>query len=455
MKNFKIKLLVVCLLIFMGSTYLIGKQDIFLKSNISSVPAPIPFQLLENGEEKIAIKINGKSLPKNLIDFQFDLITTNYKNYFGESIDVEILKTYIFNDFIDRILIVEIAKNLNLSISKSDLDNILLPLIEGIGNENDFIEIISKQGYTPQSFNFNIVQTLSKDKVLNHLKSTMPEKEIESYLQHLLNIARKHIKITDLAPEYTEYLEKVVDEKNGFQITNLDIAQLAVQLIPIYNGNFNLIQLEVQNKLNEKTFIGKLAREKDIEIDETLPFLTQLDVYSSKLLEKFRDSIVPSQEELKIYFVENSLKYDKFPTATAEISAVKIDPENLEDISLKKETLSKLANSIKNREIIFKDLQQIDKNIVFNQLIHNIGNSGYIPEIGDAPKLSKKIFNSNINSPDIVLENEYIYLFNKISETPYMEAKFEEVETLVLQDYRNEKGNELFEELLNKKEDIL
>lgn len=443
MKNFKMKLLIAGICVLMVGGYLIHSSSISNKSSPVEISKAIPTALIENSTEEIAVKINGRNIPKAAIDYQYSSILDEYTKYYGENIDAESIKTYIFNEFIDKALAIDIAKNMDITVSESDLEDTLNMIIQDVGNKEIFIEIISKQGFTPESFNLNIVENLSKERVIKKIQN-------DDDYEHLLTLARKHIETSNLHPDFVNYMEKVVDEKNGFQITNLDLSKMTLSMVQDYSGDFLTIKYEIDKILNEKTLKAQIAKEKGIEIDETLPFLTQLSLYEAQLIKNLQNSLNPSENDLQEYFQENSIMYDKFPTVSAEIAAVKVDPKDPLSIQENTQTLSTFMEQLKSGILSFENLK--DKDIVFKEVISEIGNSGFIPVVGRAPKLAKALFNAPNNDPSIILDGSYLYLFNKIKESSYEEAKYEDVKEYVLKDFKIFKSSEMLDKLLQAKQ---
>ncbi|MFK4786015.1 peptidylprolyl isomerase [Fusobacterium sp. MFO224] len=130
-----------------------------------------------------------------------------------------------------------------------------------------------------------------------------------------------------------------------------------------------------------------------------------------------------------IYIAERN---DEAGTARASHILIKSkvsETTNAEYLKAAKETVNKISDG----EIKFTDLPK-DKYVI-NSLYTGINEAGYIPGLEFNEELVKEIYKVPLNKVSYKKINEKIYIFKKIKETPFKKAKYNDVKSLVKEDY--------------------
>lgn len=143
-----------------------------------------------------------------------------------------------------------------------------------------------------------------------------------------------------------------------------------------------------------------------------------------------------------IYIAERDDK-----AGTAKASHILIKPKisettKSEYLKVAKETASKISAE----EIKFTDLPK-DKYKV-SSLYEGINEAGYIPGLEFNDKLVKEIYKNPLNKVSYKKINDKIYIFKKIKEIPFKKAKYQNVRSLVKEDYIVKKAMEKLKEKL-------
>ncbi|STO32112.1 Putative peptidyl-prolyl cis-trans isomerase Cbf2 precursor [Fusobacterium necrogenes] len=319
-----------------------------------------------------AFKLNGEKILKFDVEKTKSNLTQGYSRYLGDKLDKDLVEVIAFDDVVKRNLTLGIADDLNLKVPNSEINAQYDAIENSVGDKEQFKRMLAVQGYTKKTFKndirdnilvektFQKIQegiepteeeieanynqnkdTLYKDKTLEEvkpeiIKALKEEKGLEKYLE-LLEVAKQNAKIENVAPEYQNLVEKVEIDKDGFKITNVDLAKRTLNMLfagdIIKNGEESGAKLYYDSQIK----IANEAKKRGITVKATLPVDYQFAIYQNGLLENIKSELKPTEKELKEYFEKNSLKYDTFPSAQANIAVVQVDPSSADKEKAKKE----------------------------------------------------------------------------------------------------------------------
>lgn len=319
-----------------------------------------------------AFKLNGEKILKFDVEKTKSNLTQGYSRYLGDKLDKDLVEVIAFDDVVKRNLTLGIADDLNLKVPNSEINAQYDAIENSVGDKEQFKRMLAVQGYTKKTFKndirdnilvektFQKIQegiepteeeieanynqnkdTLYKDKTLEEvkpeiIKALKEEKGLEKYLE-LLEVAKQNAKIENVAPEYQNLVEKVEIDKAGFKITNVDLAKRTLNMLfagdIIKNGEESGAKLYYDSQIK----IANEAKKRGITVKATLPVDYQFAIYQNGLLENIKSELKPTEKELKEYFEKNSLKYDTFPSAQANIAVVQVDPSSADKEKAKKE----------------------------------------------------------------------------------------------------------------------
>lgn len=319
-----------------------------------------------------ALKLNGKKISKIDIEKTKNNLSQGYSRFLGNNVDKELIEVLAFDDVINRNLTLEIAEKLNVKVPNKEVEAQYDSIEKSIGNKEQFKRMLAAQGYTKKTLKIDIKNgmlieetfkrikdgiTPTEDEIKNRydegkssiymnkelsevreqiINSIKEQKGMEEYLT-LLEQNKKVAKLENIAPEYEKLVEKVEISKDGFEITNVDIAKRTLNALYATNGNKEEANLQVKKYYEEQINLANEAIKRGITISEELPVDYRFEYLQKELFENIKLSITPTEKELKEYFKNNSLKYDTFPSAQAEIAVVQIEPSTLDKEKAKKE----------------------------------------------------------------------------------------------------------------------
>lgn len=365
---------------------------------------------MSNGHSNYAFKLNGNKISKFEVEKTKATMIDGYSRYLGDKVDRSLIDILAFDEVVNKNLILEMAEKLKVKVSNSDVNEQFDKIENSIGNKDQFKRMLQVQGYTKNTFkkelkdNLTVEQTLAKiqeginptddeinnyyednlyirfsgkplaevrNEVITDLKQT---KGIEEYVL-LLNKARKDMKLENVSQEYKAYVERSEMEEDGFAVSNIEMAKRTLNNLFITNGDREKARELSKEYYRAQIKLAKIAIERGIKVDETLPLDYKFEEYKKGLFENIKNSLNPTEVQLKEYFEKNKLVYDTFPSSDAYIAILKVDP-SAED---------KAAAKIKAEELL-KTLTPEN----FAEMAKKNSNGPSSPNGGDLGWFSKK-----------------------------------------------------------------
>lgn len=336
---------------------------------------------MSSGGATYAFKLDGEKISKLEVERTKATMIDGYSKYLGDKIDRSLIDIIAFNEVVNKNITLKIADDLKVKVPGSEVSEQYDRIESSIGNREQFKRMLQVQGYTRKSFkeelekNLIVAKTLEKirenvvltedeikefydenqytmfnGKKLDEVKDSIVKelKEIKGNEEYavLLEQYRNKIKLDNIADEYSAYVEKPELESDGFVVTNLDMARKTLQNLFLTNGDREKAR-ELSKEYYDNQF--KLAKEavaRGIKVDETLPLDYKFAEYNRELFENIKNSLNPTDEQLKEFFNKNRMAYDVFPSSDAYIAILKVDPSEADKAAAKEkanELLKKLT----------------------------------------------------------------------------------------------------------------
>lgn len=333
---------------------------------VSSLALYVMNHITYSSTKNYALKINGNKIKIEDVLRSKNMISNNFKN----EIDEDIVGTLALDQVIENELVQEMADSLKIKISSKDINNEYNNLESNFKDKEQFKRMLTAQGYTKASLKkelersmksiklketiggnisvtdeeieefyeenkFTMLQGLSleesKEQIRGYLKE---EKAGELYQKEITKLKEKMV-ITDVDPQFTNYLEKTKVEKEGITFTNVDYNKIYITFIS--NGVPKDKALEETDRfIDTQIKILKKAEEYQVKLEEGLPISLQVKEAYDGIYNVIEKKITPTQEELNSYFEKNRARYDIQPSADAYISFVKIEPSDLDKANSEK-----------------------------------------------------------------------------------------------------------------------
>ena len=325
---------------------------------------------MSSGGATYAFKLDGEKISKLEVERTKATMIDGYSKYLGDKIDRSLIDIIAFNEVVNKNVTLKIADDLKVKVPGSEVSEQYDRIESSIGNREQFKRMLQVQGYTRKSFkeelekNLIVAKTLEKirenvvpteeeikefydenqytmfnGKKLDEVKDSIVKelKEIKGNEEYavLLEQYRNKIKLDNIADEYSAYVEKPELESDGFVVTNLDMARKTLQNLFLTNGDREKAR-ELSKEYYDNQF--KLAKEavaRGIKVDETLPLDYKFAEYNRELFENIKNSLNPTDEQLKEFFNKNRMAYDVFPSSDAYIAILKVDPSEADKAAAK------------------------------------------------------------------------------------------------------------------------
>lgn len=315
---------------------------------------------MSNGHSNYAFKLNGNKISKFEVEKTKATMIDGYSRYLGDKVDRSLIDILAFDEVVNKNLTLEMADKLKVKVSNGDVNDQYDKIENSIGNRDQFKRMLQVQGYTKNTFkkelkdNLTVEQTLAKiqeginptdeeinkyyednlytrfsgkplsdvkNEVITDLKQT---KGIEEYVL-LLDKARKNMKLENVSQEYKAYVERNEMEEDGFTVSNIEMAKRTLNNLFITNGDRDKARELSKEYYRAQIKLAKIAIERGITVDETLPLDYKFEEYKKGLFENIKNSLNPTDAQLKEYFEKNKLVYDTFPSSDSYIAILKVD----------------------------------------------------------------------------------------------------------------------------------
>lgn len=315
---------------------------------------------MSNGHSNYAFKLNGNKISKFEVEKTKATMIDGYSRYLGDKVDRSLIDILAFDEVVNKNLTLEMADKLKVKVSNGDVNDQYDKIENSIGNRDQFKRMLQVQGYTKNTFkkelkdNLTVEQTLAKiqeginptdeeinkyyednlytrfsgkplsdvkNEVITDLKQT---KGIEEYVL-LLDKARKNMKLENVSQEYKAYVERNEMKEDGFAVSNIEMAKRTLNNLFITNGDRDKARELSKEYYRAQIKLAKIAIERGITVDETLPLDYKFEEYKKGLFENIKNSLNPTDAQLKEYFEKNKLVYDTFPSSDSYIAILKVD----------------------------------------------------------------------------------------------------------------------------------
>ena len=332
-----------------------------------------------------AFKVNGEKVDAVNIARAKNMISANLQNR-G---DDKILETLAVDQAIEDELVQQMADNLKIKVSGSDVNREYETIENRIKDKEQFQRMLQAQGYTKASFKKEIERSLKRMKVLETFaenvkvsddevlkmyndnkytmfagadfetikdglkKSLMQTEGNREFYKELQNM-KKNMKLDDVREQFAGFEEKVQATKDGIDFTNVDYSKLYVQFL---GEGMKPEDAEVQldKVLEYQAKILNAVKSYGVEVDENLPVLIRVEDAYEGIAEKVKSQITYNDEDLMKYFKDNKGRYDIYPSADAYIAILRTEPSQADKDAakakaeniMKKVTVNNFADTAK------------------------------------------------------------------------------------------------------------
>lgn len=323
-----------------------------------------------------ALKVNGNKVSTIQIERSMYNMVNNYSKYLGDKTDRELINLIAFNDVVDRKIALNIATKLKISVPTKEIDAEYEKIQASVGDKEQFKRMLAMQGLTKVLLKEEIKDSLTIQKTLEKLQADaeVGTAEVEEYYNinknglyagksldevkkeiletlkdekglrtYLIMLAeeKRNAKIEDVQDNYKEYLEKPEIEKDGFIVTNVDVAKATLNGLFKTGGDKEKAEDMAKNYYESRIKISKAAQEKGIIVSDALPLDEKFMEYDKELRKRIANGISYTEKEIEEFFENNKAGYNVTQSADAYIAMMRVEPSE-EDKEVAKEKAIKI-----------------------------------------------------------------------------------------------------------------
>lgn len=302
---------------------------------------------------------------------------------------------------------------------------------------------------------------IAKDAILKGAKveEELPlDMKLEAYKNQLIEILGKDMKFSDA--EIKKYFE---DNKKKFDkeaTAKIKLAGIEIAMTEEDKEATKKRAIELLNAATPENF-SDLAKENSKDpgsaknggelgwFGKGMMVPTFEDAAFKGEAGKVYPELVESDYGYHILMIHEKEKEEKVKAShillTTEISKKTKDEKMKEALAI--------VSKLEKKELTFEDLTEKEKGIInFSREVEGVTEGGYVPGVGYDKTLTKDVFESKTGKIKAVLDNNVIYIFEKISETPAEKANLNNPEVLesIKETLKVQKANEEIEAMIKK-----
>lgn len=329
------------------------------------------------GETQYAYQLNGEKISKIKIAREENALLDQLNKMGQGKTSKDLISLIAFQKVINDELTLQLAEDMKIKVPSSEVKEEYEKIEESIGNKEQFKRMLSVQGYSKKSFQAMLQENLLLQKVMEKFEEEGKKagKDGNLLYQEALAKKRNEMKLEKLAPEYEKLQMKVVEEKDGFKITNVDMADRVTQLMLMTGEEETKVTEEVKKQFEEGIAFAKKAQERGVVVSKDLPINVQLAEYAKVFFEKLKSEVQVDELELSKFFKENHNRYNQHASIDVNVAVLKIAASK-EDIAaiekkaeellqgLTKENFAKTGEELQKKSpdtVIYEELGWFEK----------------------------------------------------------------------------------------------
>ena len=336
-----------------------------------------------------ALKLNGKKVEILKIEKAFQVGVDNFRQQYGNSVNVDELKLLIFNNLVEQELLLQNAKKLKVKVTDKEIDAQIQQIEGQFPDTASFEKVLKAQGFTRDTLKKEIEEKLTLDKVKAAIESQakVTEEEVKAYYEEnkyntffadktydsikkdlenslmekkkgevvrawtekLMKEAKyKFPKINKQENPYKAYQMVTAYEKEGFTFTNVDLANR--KIMGRIQGIADEVTLDKMAKegIDKELKIVAKAKAANLKVDETLAKDDQIAAYKEAYQKYLITNTKVTDADLQAYFAKNSAKYDIAESNDVQLIELELKAGPADEAPVKAKAESILKEALAN-----------------------------------------------------------------------------------------------------------
>ncbi|MEI6857280.1 peptidylprolyl isomerase [Psychrilyobacter sp.] len=330
--------------------------------------------------KRYAFKVSGNKIAITELERDINNISNQYGQYFITPMDREEAKILAVDNILTNEILKKIGADFKVKVSSSEVKVKIDAIKTQIPDKEQFKRMLSAQGYTKKSFEQSIrdsilvektrAKIVEKTEILEEEKISQYEKgryseylgktyeEAKSLIEKslkevngnkelikLVEVDKKEVKLDDIRENYGNIRPTVEFEKDGFEITNMDIIKGVLYQSFYGVKDYNEAKTKSIASIKNEIKLAKIAMDRGAKKDETLPTMNQIMDLKLQLVDNIKESIIADDAEIKNFFNENKEIYNIEASVDANIINFVVEPTDL-DMEDAKERADKVLKEV-------------------------------------------------------------------------------------------------------------
>lgn len=323
------------------------------------------------GPKSYAFKVNGQKVEKRDVERAKVGISDMYSKNLGGQLDKNIVTVIGTDEAINKMLTLEIAKKLKISVSSNDVEKEYKEIEKSIPSKEQFKRMLMSQGLTKATLKQEIKQSLIIRATVEYFESSVvpTQLEIEKYYDENKNTkfvatdlknseqeiikeiknyqgkknyelaleeARRNMVITDVQEEYKADIPKIEFQKDGFTVSNSDYSRKVLNALFQTRGDKENAPKLATEQFNSEIKLAKIAISRDIKVDDRLPLESKLSSYREQLFESIKKDVKITEKDITDLFKKTKENYNIEESISANIAVMNILPSEKDKIETTK-----------------------------------------------------------------------------------------------------------------------
>lgn len=413
------------------------------------------FKNLLSGDNNFAFKVNNQKVEKVQVERTRNNIFNAYSGILGADLDRETIGVVATDEVVNKILTLQLAKDMKISVSNSEVEKQYKEIEKSIGDKEQFRRVLSAQGYTSATLKEEIKSDLIVKEVIAKIEASVTEgteeerkeKGLDLYGKELGKLKSKMV-VSEISPEYEVEAPGIKIEQDGFKISKGEYSRRVLNALFMARGDKEAAEKMAKDNLDQQIKMAKIAIENGVSVVEELPVEEKFKEYQNGLVQKFKDETNPTETELKRYFQDKKDSYDKDATVDVELALTEIVPSD-EDKEITKKKAEEVLKELTSENFAENARKYSEDPGSANQG----GDLGWFPRGVMVPEFEKIAFEGEVGKihPELV-ETQFGYHILNVEERRTEDGKEEAKASHIL--FRTETSEKTKNELVAKMEEI-
>lgn len=319
---------------------------------------------------RYAFELNGKKIPMYIVQRALAISESNLKKE-NKEINNDIINTLSFNHYIDKLLLLSIADEMNVKSVENKAKEEIKQMSSKFKTKEEFKEALLARGYTERALRKEFIENFTIEELYKKVASevTIPESEIKDFYnavylslnkkpfnevkKELENVlknkkaqeivaiklaeARKNMKLIEVNKEFENYLPKIAFSYNGVNISNIEYNSKLLSVSNfLKNEKLDKIESVTKEEIENTINYLQLLEKNGVTVNNNIPLNFRATLASTNAFEKFAKEANVTETELKETFDKLKKSFDTPKMMDANIAVFEVTPSESDNKEIEK-----------------------------------------------------------------------------------------------------------------------